>query len=107
MEEKNTQQAKFWVDFLLEAGGESILHRYWFTIDLSDEEFEELYQLWYDNNCELQRWYADDKGHEALYEKIDGIAYNALNDLLKKHEPQFADPVDCYWEISKETADAF
>ena len=107
MEEKNTQQAKFWVDFALEAGEGAVLHRYWFTIDLPDEEFEELYQLWYDNNCELKSWYADDKGHEALYEKIDGIAYNALNDLLKKHDPQFADPVDCYWEISKETADAF
>ena len=91
----------------MEAGGESIIHHYWFTIDLPDEEFEELYQLWYDNNFELQSWYADDKGHEALYQKINGIAYNALNDLLKKHEPEFADPLDCYREISKETADAF
>ncbi len=107
MEEKNIHQAKFYVDYALEAGGESVIHRYWFTIDLSDEEFEELYQLWYKNDCSLQSWTADDKGHEALCDKIDGIAYHFLNDLLKKNETQFVNPVECFWEISKETAEAF
>lgn len=107
MEEKNTHQAKFYVDNALEAGGESVIHRYWFTIDLSDKEFEELYQLWYDNNCKLNSWATDNKGHEALYERLDGTAYHALNDLLKKYEPRYANPVECFWEISKETADAF
>jgi len=42
-----------------------------------------------------------------LYERLDGTAYHALNDLLKKYEPRYANPVECFWEISKETADAF
>ena len=41
------QKAKFYVDFCMEAGGEGICHRYWFTLDLTDEEYEELYQMWY------------------------------------------------------------
>ncbi len=107
MEAMNIHQAKFYVDFAMEAGGESVCPRYWFTIDLSDDEFEELYQPWYDNDCNLNSWASDDKGHKALYEKIDGIAYHVLNDLLKKYEPQKVNPIDCYWEISKETADSF
>ena len=38
---------------------------------------------------------------------INVPAINALNDLVKKNEPDFADPIDVYWEISKETEDAF
>ena len=101
------QKAKFYVDFCMEAGGEGICHRYWFTLDLSDEEYEELYQMWYDQNCQLCSWTADEKGHEALYEKIDGAAYYALNEMLKKEQPAHVDPVELYWEISEETADAF
>ena len=71
MEEKNTKQAKFWVANAMEAGDGGVVHRYWFTIDLSDAEFEELYQLWYNNNCELNSWDTDDKGHEALFEKLN------------------------------------
>lgn len=109
MEEKNTKQAKFWVANAMEAGDGGVVHRYWFTIDLSDAEFEELYQLWYNNNCELNSWNTDDKGHEALFEKLNGLAYHALDDLLKKNEPDYGELhwLDCHWEIAKETTDQF
>ena len=45
--------------------------------------------------------------NEALYEKIDGAAYYALNEMLKKEQPALVDPVELYWEISEETTDAF
>ena len=101
------KKAKFWVDWLLEAGEEGICHRYWFEIVLSDQEYEELYQVWYDNNCELMSWYSNFDGHDELFEMINNTAYHALNDMLKKYEPEFADPISALWEISKETADEF
>lgn len=99
--------AKFWVDWALEAGDAHVVHRYWFTIDFSDEDYEELYQFWYDNNCDLQSWYLDEKGHEVMYEKINDIATNSLLELMAKHEPEIVAPLDVYWEISEETADEF
>ena len=101
------KKAKFWVDYCLEAGGENVCHRYWFEIEMTDEDFEELYQFWYDNNCELKSWYLEWKGHEKMFDKLEGAAIHALNDLLKEHEPEFVNPVDVYWEIAKETEDAF
>lgn len=101
------KKAKFWVDWLLEAGEDSICHRYWFEMEIPDAEYEELYQVWYDNNCQLNSWGSDWKGHDELFEIINACAYHILNDELKKHEPEFADPLDVYWEISKETVDAF
>lgn len=101
------KKAKFWVDWALEASETQVVHRYWFTIELSDEDFEELYQFWYDNNCILQSWRLDEKGHEAMYEKINDIACNVLLDLTKKYEPEMPAPLDAYWEISEETANEF
>ena len=99
--------AKFWVDWALEAGDAHVVHRYWFTIEFSDEDYEELYQFWYDNNCDLQSWYLDEKGHEVMYEKINDIATNSLLELMAKHEPEIIAPLDVYWEISEETAIEF
>ena len=45
--------------------------------------------------------------NSELFERINAPAINALNELVKKNEPDFADPIDVYWEISKETEDAF
>jgi len=101
------KKAKFWVALGLEVGEENVTDRYWFEIELSDQEYEELYQVWFDNNCNLTSWESDWDGHDKLFEKIDNIAYYALNDLLKKHEPEFVDPVEFFWEISKETEDEF
>lgn len=99
--------ANFWVDFCLEAGDEGVVKRFGYSVDLSDEEYEELYQVWYDNNCSLKSWEADWKGHDALEEKLNSIAYDALNQFLKEIDPQFVDPLDAYWEISEETEKAF
>ena len=100
-------KAKFWVDYLMEVGDAGVCHRYWFTVDLTDEEFEELYQVWFSNNSELNSWDTNWNGHDELFEKLNVTAYHALNDMLKKNEPDFADPLDAYWEISEETEDAF
>ena len=105
-------KAKFWVDWLFEAGsfdggcGGNLCHRYSFDVELTDEEFEELYQVWHSNNG-LNNWDTNWQDHDALFEKLNIIAYRALNDLLKQHEPDHADPLDAYWEISEETEDAF
>ena len=101
------KKAKFWVDYCLEAGDANVCHRYWFEIELTDEEFEELYQVWYDNGSHLQSWSSNWQGHDDLFEKLNGTAIHALNDLLKKHAPEFVNPVDVYWEIAKETEEAF
>ena len=77
------KKAKFWVDWLLEAGDANVCHRFWFEIELEDEFYEE------------------------LFERINAPAINSLNELVEKNASDCADPIDVYWEISKETEDAF
>ena len=101
------KNAKFWVDLALEAVDANVLHRYGFGIEMSDEDYEELYQVWFDNNCRLNSWESDWEGHDELFDKLNVTAYHALNDMLKENEPNYIDPLDAYWEISKETEDAF
>lgn len=114
------KKAKFYVDYCFEAGsfegiseeddlvcGGNLSQRYWFELELTEDEFEELYQVWFDNNSELNNWDSDWQGHDALYKRIDGIGIHALNELLKQYAPEFVNPVNVYWEISKETEDAF
>ena len=103
----NMKRAKFWVDHCFEAGDAGVCHRYWFYVELTDDEFEELYQVWFSNNSELNSWDTNWQGHDELFEKLNVTAYHALNDMLKKNEPDFADPLDAYWEISEETEDNF
>lgn len=100
------EKARFYVDFCFEAGDAGICHRYWFEIELLDEEFEELYQVWYDQN-ELNSWATDWDGHDPLYQKINGAAVYALNKCLKQEDPAYRDPLDVLWELSKETIDSF
>lgn len=101
------KKEKFWVDFALEAGEANVCHRYWCEIEFSDKDYEELYQVWFDNGSHLNSWESKWDGHHDLYDMINIAAYYALNDILKKNEPEFADPVNVYWEISKETEDDF
>ena len=103
------KEVKFWIDWCLEAGSESVSHRYWVSINLNDEEYEKLYQMWMTNNCSLESWYVSlqDEDEQKLYEKINSCAYSALNELLKKNDPAFADPVDLFWELSEESANEF
>lgn len=98
------KKAKFWIDWLLEAGEANVCHRYWLEIELEDESFEELYQVWFDNGSRLNSWESNWDGHDKLFERINVSVYHALNNQLKKHDSDFADPLDVYWEISEETA---
>ena len=104
------EKAKFYVDFCFEAGSDeygcNVSGRYRFGIELLDEEFEELYQLWFDQN-ELNSWSTNWDGHDALYQKINGAAVYALNRYLEKEDSVYQNPLDVYWELSQETKDAF
>lgn len=99
--------ARFYVDFCFEAGDAGICHRYWFDIELSSEEFEELYQVWFDQNCELNNWDTDWDGHDALFQKINDAAIYVFNKCLEKENPVYQNPLDVLWELSPETKDAF
>jgi nitrate reductase assembly molybdenum cofactor insertion protein NarJ len=101
------EKAKLYVDFCFEAGDAGLCHRYWFEIELSSEEFEELYQIWFDQNCELNSWATDWEGHDALFQKINDAAIYALNKCLEKENPVYQNPLDVLWELSPETKDAF
>ena len=76
------ENARFYVDFCYEAGsdeyGANVSGRYQFAIDLTDEEYEELYQIWYDQN-ELNSWSTIWDGHDNLYQKINDSATIALS----------------------------
>ena len=104
------EKAKFYVSFYFEDGddeyGCNVSGRYQFGIELLDEEFEELYQLWFDQN-ELNSWSTNWDGHDALYQKINGAAVYALNRYLEKEDSVYQNPLDVYWELSQETKDAF
>lgn len=99
------EKAKFYVDFCLEAGDAGVCHKYWYEIELSNEEFEELYQVWYDQN-ELNSWATNWDEHQQLYQKIDEAAVYALNRCLEQEDPAYKNPVDVFWELSKETIDS-
>lgn len=101
------KKAKFFVDYCFEAGVEHICHRYWFEIEMTEDEFEKLYQVWFDNDCELNSWDSDWQGYDEMYNRIDSAAVYALNQMLAKEEPDFVNPVEVLWEISKETCNAF
>lgn len=101
------KKAAFYVDYCFEAGDAGLCHRYWFEIELSNEEFEELYQIWFDHNCELNSWDTDWDGHDALFQKINDAAIYVFKKLLEKHEPEMTPPLDVLWELSPETAKEF
>lgn len=104
------EKAEFYVDFCYEAGsdeyGSNVSGRYQFGLELTVEEYEELYQIWYDQN-ELNSWATNWDGHEPLYQKINGAAVYALDKYLEHEEPVYRNPLDVLWELSQETRDAF
>ena len=104
------QIAKFYVDFCYEAGsdeyGSYVSGRYWFTTELTDEEYEELYHVWYDQN-ELNSWSTNWDENDGLYTKINGAATYALNRILENEDAVYYDPLDVLWELSQETKLAF
>jgi len=102
---KEMEKAKFFVDFCFEAGVDNLSGRYQFGIELSDEEYEELYQVWYEHN-ELNSWATNWDGHEALFQKINDAAVYALDKHLE-HDEYYRNPLDVYWELSQETKNAF
>lgn len=100
-------KAKFYVDFCFEAGDAGLCQRYWFKIELSNEEFEELQQIWFNQNCELNSWETDWDEHDALFKKINDAAIYALNKCLEKEDPIYRNPLDVLWELSQETKETF
>lgn len=99
------KKAKFYVDFCFEAGADNLSGRYQFGIELSDEEYEELYQVWYEQN-ELNSWTTDWDGHEVLFQIINDAAVYALDKHLEQDE-YYRNPLDVYWELAEETKKAF
>jgi hypothetical protein len=104
------EKAKFYVDFCYEAGsegyGSNVSGRYWFTIVLTDEEYEELYRVWFEQN-ELNSWSTKRDEHDVLYTKISGSATYALNRILENEDEVYLNPLDVQRELSKETKEAF
>lgn len=105
------KKAKFYVDFYFEDPGDetggSLSGRYGFGIELIDEEYEELYQIWFGQNCELNNWSTEWEGHNKLFLKIDKAATYALNQLLADENPVYQNPLDVWWELSQETMKEF
>ncbi len=104
------EKARFYVDFCFEAGsddyGSNVSGRYQFGIELTDDKYEELYQICYDQN-ELNSWSTNWDGHEALFQIINGAAIYALNKYMEDEDPVYRNPLDVLWELSQETKDAF
>ena len=96
------EKAKFLVDYCYEAGSFEDC-----GVGNLTEEFEELYQVWFDNDCDLNSWDSEWKDHKALYDKINNYAGYALNELLKEHDPELQNPIEVLWEISNETEKVF
>lgn len=107
------QRATFYVDYCYEAGsdeyGKNLTGRYGFLIDFPDKIYEELHQVWYDNDCDLNNWDSNWDGHDTLYNTITQIATEMLNKTMEEEWPEIL-PISSWqvlWELSKETTDAF
>ena len=103
------KQATFYVDFLYEANEyeSHLTGRYRFDLTLTDEEYEDLYNVWYSHDEELNSWSTDWTGQDAWYERINDAATYVLFELMKKHEPDLYPPLDVLWELSSETTNSF
>ena len=107
------QRATFYVNFCYEAGsdeyGRNLTGQYQFWIDFPDEIYEELDQVWYNNDGHLNNWNINWEGHDKLYITITQIATEMLNKIMQKKMPELGtfSQYDTLWELSKETADAF
>ena len=107
------QRATFYVDYCYEAGsdeyGKNLTGQYQFWIDFPDEIYEELYQVWFDNDGDLNSWDTNWEGHDKLYNTITQVATEMLNKVMQERNPELGpfSSYDTLWELSKETADAF
>ena len=112
--QEKMQRATFYVNICYEDDPQfgswgSISGRYQFWIDFPDEIYEELYQVWYNNDCHLNNWNINWDGHDKLYNTINQIATEMLNKIMQEKMPELGtfSQYDTLWELSKETADAF
>ena len=96
--------AKFYFDFCLEADTENVLPHYIFTADMPDEDYEELYEVWYANDCHLDNFTSNWDGHQSLFEKLD-VTMHARVDALPADAKDWADGF--YWRVSDETEKEF
>lgn len=108
------KRATFYVSFYFEddpehGGWGSLDDQYYFWIDLTDELYEELYQVWYDNDGHLNNWNTNWDGHDELYDTITDIATESFNNIMQRVHPEMGtfSQYDTLWELSKETKDAF
>lgn len=109
------KKATFYVDHCFVAGGDEIdshlSGRYRFDLSLTDEEYEELYEIWESHREELNNRFTDWTGMEKWFDRINGAAIYAFQKLLKENEPEIASEMvpslDVLWELSPETASEF
>ena len=107
------QRATFYVDYCYEAGsdeyGRNLTGQYQFWIDFPDETYEELYQVWFENDGDLNSWCTNWEGHDKLHNTITQVATEMLNKIMQESKPELGQfsSYDTLWELSKETADAF
>lgn len=105
-------KARFYVDFCFEAGSDdyfaNVSGRYQFGVELSDEEFEDLYKIWFENNCELNSWSSEWFEHDVLYVKINEVATQALYMHMESDDDSIIkEPLNVYWQLSRETIASF
>ena len=103
------QRATFYGDYCYDGDSDHLFGRYQFWIDFPDEIYEELYHVWYNNDCHLNNWNINWDGHDKLYNTINQIATEMLNKIMQEKMPELGtfSQYDTLWELSKETADAF
>lgn len=109
------KKATFYVDHCYDGSSDEygcrLSGRYRFDMSLSDDEYEELYNVWEGLDEELNNWHTDWTGQEEWFNRINGAAIYAFQQVLEKYEPRIA-PVmtpslDVLWELSPETAKEF
>ena len=109
------KEAIFYVDHCFVAGGDEVdCHlsgRYRFGLPLTDEEYEELYEIWESHEEELNNRFTDWTGHDDWFDRINGAAMYAFQKVLEDNEPEIAPlmvpSLDVLWELSPETANEF
>ena len=108
------QRATFYVDYCYEAGSDEygrLSGRYRFDMSLSDDEYEELYNVWESHDEELNSWHTDWTGQEEWFNRINGAAIYAFQKAIEEYEPEkvplMVPSLDVLWELSPETAKEF
>lgn len=94
----------FYTDYCFEAGNEDdkqLVGRYEFSMELPDEEYLELCQVW-DAEDAVNSWSCEWKGHKELFEKINNTALYALNTMLKEGNSGIKEVsyYDVLWELA-------